>query len=227
MSLGTSIFLSATLLALVLLYGFTKDRWRWKWIALVAGFGIGGLLVFVFAVLPAWWTWSDERATREQVEQGRREHAVEIGDHMHRVLQRQGVPDTIVRDSTGITLTYQDARATTTSGRGARRSFIFHPTDSTLRLMSFEGEPPASAVHWWKPRDGIEYGTTIEDLEATLGSPCLEEITETWTVQGFPDREAPDVLRMLIIPHGESTVSVHAWRDGRCPEESETPRGSP
>src|SRR5262245_52583807 len=27
---GTAIFLSSALIALVLLYGFTKDRWRWR-----------------------------------------------------------------------------------------------------------------------------------------------------------------------------------------------------
>jgi hypothetical protein len=30
MDLGTGIFLSCAMLALVLLYGFTKDRWRWR-----------------------------------------------------------------------------------------------------------------------------------------------------------------------------------------------------
>jgi len=30
MNLGTAIFLSTALLAIVLLYGFTKDRWRWR-----------------------------------------------------------------------------------------------------------------------------------------------------------------------------------------------------
>jgi hypothetical protein len=30
MDLGTGIFLSSALIALVLLYGFTKDRWRWR-----------------------------------------------------------------------------------------------------------------------------------------------------------------------------------------------------
>jgi hypothetical protein len=30
MDLGTGIFLSTALLAIVLLYGFTKDRWRWR-----------------------------------------------------------------------------------------------------------------------------------------------------------------------------------------------------
>lgn len=30
MDLGTGVFLSSVLLAIVLLYGFTKDRWRWR-----------------------------------------------------------------------------------------------------------------------------------------------------------------------------------------------------
>lgn len=54
MELGTGIFLASVVLALVFLYGHTKDRWRWKTIALRTLLGLivlaGGtaLLIWVY-----------------------------------------------------------------------------------------------------------------------------------------------------------------------------------
>jgi hypothetical protein len=50
MDLGTGIFLSSILISLVLLYGFTRDRWRWrKMISLALAVG----LVLVTGIIAA------------------------------------------------------------------------------------------------------------------------------------------------------------------------------
>jgi hypothetical protein len=45
MDLGTGIFLSSIVLAVVILYGITKDRWHWRRIAKRAAFIFFGLIV--------------------------------------------------------------------------------------------------------------------------------------------------------------------------------------
>jgi hypothetical protein len=51
MNLGTGIFLSSSVLAIVLLYGFTKDRWRWRKIVIRTLFSILILVVGSAAVI--------------------------------------------------------------------------------------------------------------------------------------------------------------------------------
>lgn len=53
MSLSTVVLLSSFLLALVILYGFTKDRWAWKKIMLTLA-GVSLLLIGLGAV-GIWW----------------------------------------------------------------------------------------------------------------------------------------------------------------------------
>ena len=70
MDLGTGIFLSTALLAIVLLYGFTKDRWRWRKIivrTLFSGLLIVAASAAVVALAHYWdelFPISDRRNTR-------------------------------------------------------------------------------------------------------------------------------------------------------------------
>lgn len=68
MELGTGIFLSSALIALVLLYGFTKDRWRWRkvvgWTLLVLVILVGGAAA-VIAIAQYWQEWFPPQLGRQ------------------------------------------------------------------------------------------------------------------------------------------------------------------
>jgi len=57
MELGTSIFLSSITVAVVLLYGFTKDRWPWRRIVFRSLAGVLTLMVIGAALIFATWYW--------------------------------------------------------------------------------------------------------------------------------------------------------------------------
>jgi hypothetical protein len=68
MELGTGIFLSSALIALVLLYGFTKDRWRWrKNLGEMLGGAIvaGSVVVVVVAIGQYWEKWFPPQLGRQ------------------------------------------------------------------------------------------------------------------------------------------------------------------
>ena len=59
MDLGTGIFLSSIVLAVVILYGITKDRWHWRRIAKRAAFIFFGLIVIGTALGVGAYYWQE------------------------------------------------------------------------------------------------------------------------------------------------------------------------
>jgi hypothetical protein len=51
MSVGTAIFLSSLMFAVVILYGITKDRWRWREFSRVVGQVFAGLVIGTVVIL--------------------------------------------------------------------------------------------------------------------------------------------------------------------------------
>jgi hypothetical protein len=90
MSLGTGIFLSSILLALVLLYVTTKDRWGWRRFA--KRIGVFVLLLVVIAVLVGggFYLWSNLPVGQQAHYAG-----LEIGNSPEEVMYRKGSPPTV------------------------------------------------------------------------------------------------------------------------------------
>lgn len=108
MTLGSGVFLSSLVLGTVVLYLFTRDRWSWRRIGCVTAAGASALILAAAGAT----SWNDARQERDsagQVEENRRRREIVIGDHFVRVLQRQGVPDTIFNDAElGLVVGYWD-----------------------------------------------------------------------------------------------------------------------
>jgi hypothetical protein len=92
MSIGTGIFLSSLLLAVVILYGLTKDRWRWRTFARRLGYFVVGLVVLGVAAGGAFYVW--DHWPRSKVKQT--EYAgVRIGMTQDEVRYVNGYPPTV------------------------------------------------------------------------------------------------------------------------------------
>lgn len=211
MSLPTAILLSSCVIAFVILFGFTKDRWPWKKISLA----LGGLLILIIAVVVGglWWMdRSQEKDRQEREERARELQKVEIGDRYERVIQRQGVPDTVVvREDSTFVLGYWDDYK---SVRDVEKLFAFGP-DSLLTAFEFIGDRYTSIEGGWTAEDGVGLGTPRDSVEARLGQPCQEDVGERRTELRF-EGNRPGVTRYVEIAHGEGIVVTHGWDDDGC-----------
>lgn len=96
MTLGTGIFLSTIVLAVILLYGYTKDRWQWrrmfKRIALI----IVGVLIACGLVIGAAYIYEQIPAhITKQTEYG----GIRLGMDQNEVLYKLGDPSSVVADA--------------------------------------------------------------------------------------------------------------------------------
>ena len=51
MNIGTAVFLPAILVSLVLLYGFTRNQWRWRRIFGFTALGIAGVVLMLSVLI--------------------------------------------------------------------------------------------------------------------------------------------------------------------------------
>jgi hypothetical protein len=211
MSTATAIFLSATLLSVVLLYGFTRERWRWRRIVLTCAASCG-LLLGCLAAGRYWLATRTRADARERVADQRRKHEVRIGEHLSHVLQRQGVPDTLVWIEGRLVAAYWDADKALAD---VEKAFFFS-LDSTLVEIRYLGGALTEVEYGWMPTDGIELGATAERVSAALGAPCRKEVGEARTVLEFAT-DTPGVLRYVSLLHGAQIVVRHGWIRGECP----------
>jgi hypothetical protein len=220
MSIGTAIFLSSFVIGLVLLYGFTRDRWRWR--RIIVGFVsamvllVGGVAGFI------WWTGGREDARMAEREiRVREQHQVHIGDELPTVVRRHGPPDTTVhRESGEITFGYRPRY-----GSVGRFNKVFHfDADSSLADIRFIGDAQYSIEYGWIPEDGVQLGLEREEVFDLLGPPCAEEFNEQFTRLTFPTEDAA-IVRYLRLGHGEQQVSLHGWARRSCPSANKTSDG--
>lgn len=211
MSLPTAIVFSSLLLAVVILYGFTKDRWPWKRIAIWTAGGV--VLLLVVGAAGVWWlTRADTAGDREQEAEERSRHRVEIGDNYDRVLQRQGVPDTTVAlDSATFALAYLEPGEYTND---LQKAFVFSADSILTGIQIFAGRYSGMRQDWI-PIDGIVVGTYRDSVVANLGRPCHEGIEDTYTLLRF-ETDRRDVIRYVRVSHGEGEVTEHGWFQGEC-----------
>lgn len=93
MAVGTGIFLGLAILAVVLLYGQTKDRWRWGRIAIWTAVAIA-TPVLIFAGWLGYEAFQDHQRTRPQLTT---EYAdISLGDSMAEVRYAKGVPTDVM-----------------------------------------------------------------------------------------------------------------------------------
>ena len=209
MSLGTGVLLGAVFVGLVLLYGQTKDRWRWRR-ALVGAATVIGLIVA--GLVSTVWLLEQKSAREEEarIQDHRARHAVSIGDHADRVRQRQGVPDTVV--------SYDDGRAAFGYWRfrheGPDRVFIF-TAEGLLTDIRFFGDRRQLGEGAWLPEDRVQLGVDGDSVKMLLGAPCREEVAEQATVLEF-ETGAQAVVRSVHVGHGGRRVIQHGWRAGTC-----------
>lgn len=213
MSLGTAIFLSSVFIGSVLLYGYTKDRWRWKRIAGGLALAVMALVLFGAGIAAV----VDRRHAAERdrrVEANRAMHAVSLGDHFDRVLQRQGVPDTTFwLDERRLVTGYWDAGS---NALDAERVFHFSD-DSTLVEIRFLGDRTTLVERGWQPADGVTLGQSADVVVPALGEPCSHEVLPNRTVMRF-ETDEPGTIRYVTIIHGERTIDRHGWVRGSCQE---------
>lgn len=213
MSIGTAIFWSSCLIASVLLYGFTRDRWPWRRII----FGLLTAVILLVVGVAGFMRWTDRRdearkAEREATE--REEHEVGIGDDLATVLRRHGPPDTTVtRDDGGLGFGYGPRYGST---RPINKVFLCDP-DSSLTDIRFIGDAMSSIEFGWIPRDRVRLGLRRAQVIEALGRPCSEDLEDRFTRLIFPTEDS-SVVRYVRLEHGEQRVSLHGWARRSCPD---------
>lgn len=96
MDLGTGIFLSSALIALVLLYGFTKDRWRWRRIIVRTFQACAVLLVGIIgvvAIVQYWDHFFPTKLSRQTQYAG-----LKLGMKPEDVMYIKGYPPVVISD---------------------------------------------------------------------------------------------------------------------------------
>ena len=213
MTLGSGVFLSSLVLGTVVLYLFTRDRWSWRRIGGVTAAGASALILVAAGVT----SWNDARQERDaagQVEENRRRREIVIGDHLVRVLQRQGVPDTIFNDAElGLVVGYWDDYKNMWD---SEKIFYFTP-DSIVREIRFIGDRTTLIEYGWQPDDGITLGVSQDSVLSSLGKPCAQKVDERRTMMSFVTANA-DVTRFVAVRHGDGSVVRHGWIQGHCTE---------
>ena len=96
MDLGTGIFLSTALLAIVLLYGFTKDRWRWRKIVVRTLFSGLLLLAGLAAVVALAHYWDELFPT--QLGRQTQYAGLKLGMTPQEVMYVKGYPPVVLDD---------------------------------------------------------------------------------------------------------------------------------
>jgi hypothetical protein len=96
MELGTAVFLSSITVSLVLLYGFTKDRWPWRRIISRTLIGILILVAISGALIVAAHYWDQLVPTQiaRQTEYG----GLRLGMSRDEVAYVKGFPPTVIAD---------------------------------------------------------------------------------------------------------------------------------
>jgi hypothetical protein len=96
MELGTAIFLSSIIVCIVLLYGFTKDRWSWRRIVVRSLIGILIIVAAGGALIVAAQYWDQFFPTKlaRQTEYA----GVRLGMSRDEVRYVKGLPTNIVTD---------------------------------------------------------------------------------------------------------------------------------
>jgi hypothetical protein len=100
MELGTGIFLSSALIALVLLYGFTKDRWPWRK-KLGEMLRVGAIIILacvaVIAIAQFWEKWFPPQLERQtsQLERQTQYAGLRLGMSPQEVMYIKGYPPAV------------------------------------------------------------------------------------------------------------------------------------
>jgi hypothetical protein len=98
MSVGLGIFLASVVIALVVLYGITKDRWSWRQIARLCALIIAALVVLAGAVIGGVYFWSRLPAiTSPQTEYA----GIRLGVGPDEVLYIKGYPEEVLGEMIG------------------------------------------------------------------------------------------------------------------------------
>lgn len=98
MSLGTGIFLSSLLLAIVALYGLTKDRWGWRRFMKRFAFVVLGLVALTAVSIGGYYVWENipTPVTRQTEYAG-----VRLGMSPDEVMYVKGYPPTVLTSKPG------------------------------------------------------------------------------------------------------------------------------
>jgi hypothetical protein len=181
-SIGMGIFLSSVILALVVLYAITKDRWRWRSIAGRIGLLALGILVLAGVSASAFYVWSNLPPSVQTEYAGLR-----IGMKKDEVKYVKGYPPSVLEppntegEFKGDQLvvatkdllkngkkiedynswTYEDAA-------GSRLDLSFNPSSSALIVISCYSE---STLRLCPPISGITNSDSEQSVISKFGKP--------------------------------------------------------
>jgi hypothetical protein len=91
MAVGTGIFFAALLIALVILYATTKDRWRWRTFVKRSAFAVLALIVAGLLAVAGIYIWNNLPPGLQKEYAG-----LEIGNSTAEVLYRRGSPNSVL-----------------------------------------------------------------------------------------------------------------------------------
>jgi hypothetical protein len=181
MSVGTGIFLGAVVVALVVLFINTSNRWNWKRISIL-GLGILiGLPVLAVCIIYGLQAWNSRPQTQDEL------WGVRLGDSEADVKFKKGTPTHL--DSNGppsTTWLYpytEDGKLLPTLHNGDVAAVIylvkFSPSHKVKFVICAQGDLPT-----FTHLSGITPTSSLEEIEAALGQPDyvsrLSDETERW-----------------------------------------------
>jgi hypothetical protein len=197
MSLGSALFLSSLVIALVMLYGITKDRWRWRIFAKRAILTLVAIAVLTGAIVGGLYVWSQlpPFLTQQTEYEGLR-----LGIGPDEVIYIKGFPPTVYGevetegDYKGFQPTFEteklekgknvrDYRAWAYNGDHSRIDVTFNKEKTAVIVIQCYSSDKLSRC---PPILGVRDGDSEKVVVQRLGEPAISRIEGAVKYMNYP-----------------------------------------
>jgi hypothetical protein len=190
MEIGTGIFLSSFVLAVVILYGITKDRWSWRRIVQRAAFICLGLIALGTIIVFGSHQW-DQLAQQKLVERQAAYAGLRLGMTQDEVMYAKGYPPFVLVDDTGEnpqSKGYVSPVSTKNLEKGKRPidyrlwsyelykhniNVVFNPARTAVTQIHCYSE---DMLYYCPKLGGVRDGDSEEEVLQKLGNPTISNI---------------------------------------------------